>query len=109
MVNTKKQNRIRRKIHTKKKTGGTAEKPRVFVFKSNKYLHAGVANDDSGVVILGGRAKRNTEGVEILGKKMATDMKKKKVDVAVFDRSGYKYHGIIAKFVESLRSNGIKI
>ncbi|MBI2357161.1 50S ribosomal protein L18 [Candidatus Dojkabacteria bacterium] len=109
MANTKKENRIRRKIRVRKNVNGSSEKPRVFVFKSNRYLHVGVADDNSGVVVLGGRAKRTTKDVEVLGSKLAQDMKKKKVETAVFDRSGYQFHGIIAKFVESLRKSGIKI
>ncbi len=109
MRNTKNDNRIRRKIRVRKHVSGTPEKPRVFVFKSNRYLHVGVSDDTKGVVILGGRAKRASKEVEVLGTKVAKDLTKKKIDNAVFDRSGYKYHGIVSKFVESLRSNGIKI
>lgn len=109
MRNTKKENRIRRKIRIRKHVNGTEQKPRVFVFKSNKYLHFGVADDSKGVVIIGGKAKRTTKEVEEMGVKLAKDLTKKKVDNAVFDRSGYKYHGILVSFVESLRKNGIKI
>lgn len=106
---SKQDNRIRRKASIRKNVNGTATKPRVFVFKSNKYLHFGVADDNSGIVILGGRAHRSTKVVEEMGGKLAESMKKKKIETAVFDRSGYKYHGIVAKFVESLRTKGIKI
>lgn len=109
MTNTKKENRIRRKIRIRKNVNGTSEKPRIFVFKSNKYLHAGVADDNTGIVLMGGRSKRTTKDVEALGVKLAGQLEKKKLTQAVFDRSGYKYHGLIVKFVESLRSNGIKI
>ncbi|HRI06079.1 MAG TPA: 50S ribosomal protein L18 [Candidatus Dojkabacteria bacterium] len=109
MIKTKKENRIRRKIRVRKNVSGTSEKPRIFVFKSNRYLHVGVSDDTTGVVLMGGRAKRTSKEVEGLGSKLAGQLEKKKLSTAVFDRSGYKYHGLIAKFVESLRSNGIKI
>lgn len=101
--------RLKRKLHIRKKVSGTESKPRVFVFKSNMYLHAGVANDDAGKVLFGNMQKRNSDGAVALGNEIAKLLKGKKVDTAVFDRSGYKYHGIIAKFVEQLRTNGIKI
>jgi large subunit ribosomal protein L18 len=106
---SKQDNRIRRKASIRKNVNGTADKPRVFVFKSNQYLHVGIADDNKGVVVLGGRAKRTMAEVEKMGSKLAETMKKKKLDTAVFDRSGYRYHGVVAKFVESLRSKGIKI
>jgi large subunit ribosomal protein L18 len=101
--------RLKRKMHIRKKVSGTDEKPRIFVFKSNMYLHAGVANDDAGKVLFGNSQKRNTKGAQTLGDEIAKQLKTKKLEVAVFDRSGYKYHGIIAAFVEQLRKNGIKI
>lgn len=101
--------RLKRKMHIRKKVSGTDEKPRIFVFKSNMYLHAGVANDESGKVLFGNMQKRNTKGAQTLGDEIAKLLKTKKLEVAVFDRSGYKYHGIIAAFVEQLRKNGIKI
>ncbi len=101
--------RQRRVKHIRKTVSGTEVKPRVFVFKSNRYFHTGVANDEKGIVILGAQAKKSTINVETLAKDLAAKLKKIKVDNAVFDRSGYKYHGLVAKFVESLRTNGIKI
>lgn len=101
--------RERRKLHIRKKIFGTDERPRVFVYKSNKYLSAGVADDNAGKVILGGMEKRNSQGAEKLADKLSKLLKNKKLEVAVFDRSGYKYHGILIKFVERLRKNGIKI
>lgn len=101
--------RIKRKKHIRKKVSGTATKPRVYVFKSNTYLYAGAADDSKGVVLLGVKGARTVKGAQELGKKVATDLKKKKIDVAVFDRSGYIYHGVVAAFAQSMRDNGIKI
>ena len=109
MVLTKKDRRYRRKKHIRKALSGTAEKPRVYVFKSNKTFYASVANDDEGKVLFGMKSTKGVEKVKKLGKKFATALKKKKIEIAVFDRSGYKYHGAITAFVEELRANGIKI
>jgi large subunit ribosomal protein L18 len=109
MRKTKEQKRLRRRKHIRKTVIGTADKPRVYVFKSNKYLHTGFVNDTTGKVLGGASASRNSKGAEELGKNIAGLLKKAKINEAVFDRSGYSYHGIIAMYAESLRKNGIKI
>ncbi len=96
-------------MHIRKTLSGTSSKPRIFVFKSNKYFYSGVADDDKSIVLMSKVCKKNATEITKMAKKFATDFKKKKLEVAVFDRSGYKYHGLIATFVDELRSNGIKI
>ncbi|MCK9368719.1 50S ribosomal protein L18 [Candidatus Dojkabacteria bacterium] len=103
------QRRERRKKHIRKHVNGTAVAPRVFVFKSNKHLFAGAADDEAGKVILGGMESKNSKGAKELGVAIAKKLKEAKIEKAVFDRSGYKYHGIMTAFVESLREKGIKI
>ncbi len=105
----KKNNRAKRKLHIRKRLSGTSVKPRIFVFKSNKYFYSGVADDDKSVVLMSKMCKKNSEEIQKMAKKFATDFKKKKLELAVFDRSGYRYHGLIATFADELRSNGIKI
>ncbi len=102
-------NRQRRKMGIRKKISGTALKPRIFVFKSNKYLNAGVADDIAGKVLIGAMEDRNSAGALKLADAMSKMLKDKKIDTAVFDRSGYRYHGILTVFVDQLRKNGIKI
>jgi len=105
----KEDKRQKRKLHIKKKISGTSTKPRIFVFKSNKYFYAGLADDDKQIVLMSKMSKKNTDDIKGMAKKFATDFKKKKLEIAVFDRSGYRYHGLIAIFADELRSNGIKI
>lgn len=102
-------NRQRRKLHIRKNVNGTMTKPRVFVFKSNRFFYAGAADDESNKVIMSKISKRKEEEIVGMAKDFASDLKKKKIEVAVFDRSGYKYHGLVAAFAEELRKNGIKI
>jgi large subunit ribosomal protein L18 len=109
MRKTKEQKRLRRRKHIRKTVVGTADKPRVYVFKSNRYLHTAFVDDTTGKVIGGSKSARNSKGAEELAKTVADLLKKAKVKEAVFDRSGYSYHGIIALYAESLRKNGIKI
>lgn len=107
MKNTKNQKRQRRKLHIRKNLYGTDTKPRIFVFKSNKYFYAGIANDEKNVVIKSFMCKRKSEEIVKMTKNFVKIMKQ--YEGAVFDRSGYRYHGLVALFAEELRSNGIKI
>jgi large subunit ribosomal protein L18 len=105
----KKDRRQKRKLHIRKKISGTADVPRVFVFKSNRYFYAGAANDDTSTVIMSKMSKKKAEEIKKMAKEFATSLKKKKIDKGVFDRSGYRYHGLVALFADELRNNGIKI
>lgn len=105
----KEQKRQKRKMHIKKHMKASLGKLRLFVFKSNKYLYAGVADDVATKVLFSAFGKKTTEGAKELAGLVAKKMKTKKIDTVVFDRSGYKYHGAVASFVEELRSKGIKI
>jgi len=105
----KKDRREKRKMHIRKKISGTADVPRVFVFKSNRYFYAGAANDDTSTVIMSKMSRKKAEDIKKMAKEFATSLKKKKIDKGVFDRSGYRYHGLVAMFADELRNNGIKI
>ena len=105
----KKDRRLKRKLHIRKKISGTADVPRIFVFKSNRYFYAGAANDDTSTVIMSMMSKKKAEDIKKMAKEFATNLKKKKIDKGVFDRSGYRYHGLVAMFADELRNNGIKI
>ena len=107
MKNTKEQKRQRRKLHIRKNVNGTATKPRIFVFKSNRYFYAGIADDEKNIVIKSVLCKKNSEEIRKMAKTFAKEIEK--FDSAVFDRSGYKYHGLIQTFADELRSNGVKI
>jgi large subunit ribosomal protein L18 len=107
MTRNKEQKRKRRKAHIRKTVHGTAEKPRVFVFKSNKYFYAGLADDDKGIVIKSFMAKKNADDIIAMAKKFAKEALKS--ESLVFDRSGYKYHGLVKTFVEELRKQKVNI
>lgn len=106
-LKNKKEKRIRRKVHIRKTLHGTSEKPRVFVFKSNKYFYAGIADDDKSIVIKSFMSDKNEKSILEMTKKFITEAKK--YNSLVFDRSGYKYHGLIKSFVEELRKQEVKI
>ena len=96
-------------MHIRKKISGTAAAPRIFVFKSNRYFYAGAADDETSTVIMSKMSKKKADDIKKMAKEFAKDLKKKKIETGVFDRSGYKYHGLVALFADELRNNGIKI
>lgn len=107
----KRRKRIRRRIY------GTAKKPRVSVFRSNKHIYVQVVDDVTGHVLesasdlsLKGdiKAGNKTDTAKVVGEKLGTKMKKKKMTKVSFDRGGYKYHGRVKALAEGLRSSGIK-
>ena len=107
MKNTKVEKRARRKLHIRKNVNGTSTKPRIFVFKSNRYFYAGIADDEKNIVLKSVLCKKNGEEIKKMAKTFGKEVAK--FDSAVFDRSGYKYHGLIQIFADELRSNGVKI
>jgi large subunit ribosomal protein L18 len=109
MSQTRKESRERRKKHIRKNLEGTAEKPRIYVFKSNKYFYVGAADDIENKVLSTAHADRNVEAAGKLGKEFGDKLKKLKVEKAVFDRSGYKFHGVVKAVADGIVESGIKI
>ncbi len=107
MNKTKEQKRQKRKLHIRKNVNGTATKPRIFVFKSNRYFYAGIANDEKSIVVKSMMSKKKEEEIIKMAKNFAKEVNK--FDEAVFDRSGYRYHGLVKSFADELRNNGVKI
>jgi len=109
MKKTRKTLRIRKKLHIRKKVSGTELKPRVFVFQSNKFFYVGVANDESGKVLFSTKGGKKAELLKKLGEEFGKKLKAKKIEKAVFDRSGYKFGKRITNLVDGIRSVGISI
>lgn len=109
MAKTRKYNRERRKLHIRKSVSGTAEKPRVFVFRSNKYMYVGVANDDQGVVLTSMKSGKTVEACKKMGAEFGKKLQEMKIKNACFDRAGYKYHSRLDALVAGIREVGIKI
>jgi len=105
-------------MRIRKKISGTAEKPRVAVFRSNKQIYAQVVDDNKGVTILSVSSKekevagqtglKKTEQAKLVGKSLAEKCKEKGIENVVFDRSGYKYHGRVKSLAEAAREGGLK-
>jgi len=111
--NRKNKLRAQRKARVRGKIIGTAEKPRLTVFKSNKHFYAQVIDDAQGhtLVSVDGRKmglKSNREDVKKVAEELGKSLASKNIETVVFDRNGYLYHGVIASFAEALRETGIK-
>lgn len=110
----KRTNRIRRHARIRAKISGTAERPRVTVFKSNAHLYAQAIDDTARTTLAAvndAQIKKGTktERAGATGKKLAELLVKAGVTAVVFDVSGFKYHGRVKAVAEALREGGIKL
>lgn len=108
----KAEKRSRRKGRIRSKVSGTFERPRLSVFKSNKFLYAQFIDDDSGKTLVSGSTKEIESGSELekakkLGKTLAEEALSKKISKIVFDRGGYLYTGKVKAFADSAREGGL--
>jgi large subunit ribosomal protein L18 len=106
--------KVKRKTKIRSRISGTAELPRVSVFKSNKYLYAQAIDDVAGntLAAVDSSALKLSVSKDNAVKVAATfaeTLKSKNIDTVVFDRNGYLYHGVIKAFGDALRDNGIKL
>jgi large subunit ribosomal protein L18 len=121
-LRNKKLNKNRRHVRVRAKVSGTAMRPRIAIFRSNRFTYAQVIDDAIGKTIISisdhqsktektnKTAKiKKTENAATTGKKLALAMKEKGITKAVLDRGGFKYHGRVKALADSLRENGIKI
>jgi len=107
---TSKQRHSKRVARIRAVVKGNAKRPRLAIFRSNKSLYGQLIDDDIHVTL--GSVK--TEGTAIssgaqLGLSIATLCKKKKIAQVVFDRGGYKYHGVIKQIADAVREGGVRI
>jgi len=109
--------RHRRHLRVRKKVTGTAERPRLAVFRSLKHIYAQLVDDDRGVTLLG--VADTTDGIQVdgngkvargkaVGKLLAEKAKAAGVTRVVFDRGGYRYHGRVQAVAEGAREGGLE-
>ncbi|MCL5435329.1 MAG: 50S ribosomal protein L18 [Patescibacteria group bacterium] len=106
----------RRQARVRAKIFGTKDKPRLSVFKSNKFIFAQIINDEIGQTLIGisekelpAKEKSNkTERAKQLGIVLAKKALSKKIKTVVFDRGSYLYHGRIKALAEGAREGGLK-
>ena len=118
MALTKLERKERIKMRIRKKINGTAERPRLSVFRSNKQIYVQVVDDLNGVTLLSACSKekevasvtgiKKTEQAKLVGKLLATKCREKGIENVIFDRSGYKYHGRVKSLADAAREGGLK-
>lgn len=104
--------RDHRHSRVRKKVRGTDSRPRLCVFRSNKYLYVQVISDDQGRTLAAASTtaagKGNMGAAQQLGKDIAERCKALSIGEVVFDRGGYKYHGRIRALADAAREAGLK-
>ena len=115
LTKTDRRTRIRRRI--RKKLEGTADRPRLAVFRSNTQVYVQVIDDRAGITLasassreksIAGDKTKKTEQAARVGKLIAEKCKEKGIDNVVFDRGGYKYHGRVKSLADAAREGGLK-
>ncbi|HHL72517.1 MAG TPA: 50S ribosomal protein L18 [Bacteroidetes bacterium] len=112
--------RIQKHRSVRKNIHGTAERPRLAVFKSARNIYAQLIDDDHQKTITGvstltkalqddlAKAKSKRERAEVVGKAIAAKAKELKIEQVVFDRGGFVYHGRIKALADAAREGGLK-
>ena len=111
----KKANRIKRHKRVRGKVSGTAQCPRLNVFRSAKHIYAQLIDDAAGVTLCSASTVEkgfsgfggNAEAAKKIGATLAERAKDKGITDVVFDRSGYVYHGRVAALAEGAREGGL--
>ncbi len=112
-VNIKKLKVERRHKKIRARVFGTEAKPRLAVFKSNRYIYGQLINDEAGKTIVSlssmqVKGKTFTERCVETGKEIAKLAKAQKIEAVVFDRGGFKYVGRVKAFADGAREGGLK-
>jgi large subunit ribosomal protein L18 len=109
--------RYRRHVRVRKNLAGSAERPRLVVYRSLKHIYAQLVNDDLGVTLVG--VSDQSEGLTVdgkgkvargkaVGKLLAGKAKDAGVTKVVFDRAGYRYHGRVQAVADGAREGGLE-
>lgn len=110
-------NRVSRHLRVRKKVSGTAERPRLAVFRSEKNIYAQIIDDVKAVTLVaassldkdfGDNLGSNKEAAKIVGELVAKKAIEKGINTVVFDRGGYVYHGRVKELAEAAREAGLE-
>ena len=108
--------RLKRHVRVRSKVSGTAENPRLAVYRSNANISAQIIDDVAGVTLVSASSlEKNFEGIgsnkeaaRKVGKAIAERALEKGISAVVFDRGGYIYHGRVSELAEGAREGGLK-
>jgi large subunit ribosomal protein L18 len=119
---TRRRARIRRHVRVRRKIAGTAERPRLAVYRSNRHIYAQLVDDDAARTLIaasdrdvraGGAGEAGGQGktapAKAVGELLAERAKAAGIDRVVFDRGGRLFHGRVAALAEGAREKGLQI
>ena len=112
----RKMERQRRHIRVRRKISGTAERPRLCVYRSNNNIYVQIIDDVAGKTLVQASTldkeiktkHSNKEAAKEVGTLIAKRATEKKIEDVVFDRGGYIYHGVVKELAEAAREGGLK-
>lgn len=105
---TRRQLRLKRKHRIRAVVGGSGLRPRLAVFRSNQCLSAQLIDDEKHATLASETVEgKNKTHAKALGEKIIKVAKAKKISSVVFDRGGFRYHGVIKVFADAVREGGI--
>ena len=119
MITKQDKNKVRKKRHARVRTkvSGTAARPRLSVYRSNKNIYAQLIDDESGVTLasastldkeLNIESAGNAEAAQKVGELIAKRAAEQNIKSVVFDRGGYLYHGRVKSLADAARENGLE-
>lgn len=115
MKRTKEQSRNRIHMRVRKKVNGSAERPRLSVYRSNKAIYCQIIDDLKGHTLVAANswedakaAGTKTERAKLVGQRIAEKAKAAGIETVVFDRGGYLYHGRVKALADGAREGGLK-
>ena len=108
--------RTRRHARVRTKVSGTAERPRLCVFRSNSHLYAQIIDDVAGITLVAASTldkevktkKSNIEAAKEVGALIAKRAAAKNIKTVVYDRGGYIFHGVVKELAEAAREGGLE-
>lgn len=110
---------LRRKRHVRRRLHGTAEKPRMSVYRSTGHIYVQVVDDEAGRTLAAAstlekelraelKATGNCDAAGVIGKAIANRAKEKGISSVVFDRNGFRYHGRVKALADAAREGGLE-
>jgi large subunit ribosomal protein L18 len=115
VVEKKRLHREKRRKRVRRKVAGTAERPRLSVYRSNVHIYAQLVDDDAGNTLAAadsrevGEAENRREAARKVGELIASRAQDADIETVVFDRGGNKYHGRVAALADGARSGGLRL
>jgi large subunit ribosomal protein L18 len=113
-ADVKREGRLRRHRRVRKQVRGTAERPRLAVYRSNRHIYAQLIDDRAERTLAAAsdaevKAANPTERAKAVGALLATRAKEAGIDTVVFDRGGFQFHGRVAAVAAGAREGGLEI